>query len=727
MGVLTGKKVLAFGDSIIDGHLYKKAGFMEFVADQEGMELIKYANNGACIMPGTPIDAEGLGGMIMEDQVLKAAEKGYKPDMIVFDGGTNDAYEPVLERLGDAEADDTRTDTFAGAFRKTVEEMKKIWPGAKIVYVAVHRLAYRDREVQEALHGIETAVCARMGVAVVNLYDECELDTADEAMCRKYSFDVLKDGLPAPGKDPTGTHPNLEAIREFYLPFTAEALKRMEAFRFGEIGWDAQDDSIMLYWELPEKAASGDRYRILLNGEIVAEAEETHCPVGGLKPESRYELELQAVRGGEVVQSARLFLRTKRRRERLDVTKAPYGAVGDGVTLNTEILQKAIEDCGPDQAVYVPAGVFLTGALRLHSDIELYLDRGAVLKGSAAPEDYLPRVLSRFEGTELDTFSGLLNIGELDHLAGCRAKNIVIRGAGIIEGGGRELAERVIEEERLHLKPYMDSLGEKIKEYEKPETLPGRVRPRLIHICNAERVSISGLTLKNGASWNVHMIYSRNILTYDCRFYSRNIWNGDGWDPDSSENCVIFGCTFDTGDDAVAVKSGKNPEGNVVNRPCEHIRIFDCLCAFGHGVALGSEMSGGIRDVKIWNCDLRNSAYGVEVKATRKRGGYVRDVEVRCCILPRLMVHSVPYNDDGEAASELPVFENFSICDTELTGERLNEETGGMEPCEILELSGFPEEGHHLKNVRFKNVRAAKEGGSFGKMRMEYVESMVFE
>ena len=133
--------------------------------------------------------------------------------------------------------------------------------------------------------------------------------------------------------------------------------------------------------------------------------------------------------------------------------------------------------------------------------------------------------------------------------------------------------ERVIETERERLKDYLAALGSKIEEYENADTIPGRVRPRLLHICNAQNVSVSGISLKNGASWNMHMIYSENILTYDCRFYSRNVWNGDGWDPDSSKDCTIFGCIFDTGDDAIAIKAGKNPEGNKINRPLSLIHI----------------------------------------------------------------------------------------------------------------------------------------------------------
>ena len=239
MTKIKGKKVLTFGDSIIDGHLYKKAGFMEFVAEQEGMSVKKYANNGACILPGNPIDEAGLGGMVLSDQVEKAAAENEWADYIVFDGGTNDAYAPVLDMLGDVSQKSVETDTFAGAFRKTVEAIQRNWPKAVVIYVAVHRLGYRERNVQKALHEIALNICAEMGVVTANLYDECELDTADEAMCRKYSFDILKAGLPAPGKNPTGTHPNFAAIETYYLPFVSEVLKKAAEFRMGNVHWNS--------------------------------------------------------------------------------------------------------------------------------------------------------------------------------------------------------------------------------------------------------------------------------------------------------------------------------------------------------------------------------------------------------------------------------------------------------------------------------------------------------
>ena len=131
----------------------------------------------------------------------------------------------------------------------------------------------------------------------------------------------------------------------------------------------------------------------------------------------------------------------------IDITKAPYNAVGDGKTLNTKAIQSAIDDCPKDGCVMIPSGTFMTGALRLHSNMELYLAKGAILQGTANPEDYLPRIWSRFEGTEMECYSSLLNLGTLDHTAGPNCENVILRGKGTITSGGKLLAERMREEE----------------------------------------------------------------------------------------------------------------------------------------------------------------------------------------------------------------------------------------------------------------------------------------
>ena len=468
-------------------------------------------------------------------------------------------------------------------------------------------------------------------------------------------------------------------------------------------------DSITLYWEKTEDIPTYCHYEIFVNGKMEGTTEKTHYELENLQAQTEYELRIvgknsEAADAEVILLSEIMQLQTTKEKNRIDVTKAPYRAVGDGKTLNTKALQQAFDDCGAEDVVYLPKGTFMTGALRMHSDMELYLEEGAVLQGTDVVADYLPKIKSRFEGTENESYSSLLNLGELDRNGDYNCRNVIIRGKGTIASGGRTLAERVIALETELLKDYLAELGDKISECEKPETIPGRVRPRLINMSNCQNILLSGLSLKNGASWNIHMIYSDSIVTKNCTFYSEGVWNGDGWDPDSSTNCTLFGSEFYTGDDSVAIKSGKNPEGNIVNKPTKHIRIFDCMCHFGHGIAMGSEMSGGIEDVKIWDCDMGHSMFGIEIKGTKKRGGYVRQVHVRDCKVPRIMFHSVGYNDDGIGAPVPPVFENCSFEQVEISGHYYDKHSDKDDDCDVIELCGFDEPGHELKNIVFRDI-----------------------
>lgn len=462
-------------------------------------------------------------------------------------------------------------------------------------------------------------------------------------------------------------------------------------------------DSAVLYWDLPETFQKGNRYIIHQDGKLIGETEKCHFRISGLCPETTYTFQVTMIGSSDFL-VGKIDFTTEAQKQVIDVTKDPYNAIGDGKTLNTKALQSAIDDCKPGECVYLPAGDYMTGSLFLHSDMELRLHKDAILHGTTNVKDYEPKIKSRFEGHEMMCYAALLNVGELDRENGINCSNVKITG-GTICGGGLTLAKAVIEVEKVLMKDYMDSLGEKIKECEKDYTIPGRARPRLVNISCAENVILADTIIQDGACWNVHMIYSDNIVTYGCRFQSEKVWNGDGWDPDSSTNCTIFDCEFSTGDDAVAIKSGKNPEGNMINRPCEHIRVFDCVSIYGHGITIGSEMSGGVNDVRIWNCDMSESTFGVEIKATKKRGGYVQNVQVRNCKLCRVMMHSVGYNDDGEAAPTIPVFENCSFEDLHITGYRqLQTNDPGPRECDAIVLSGFDVPGHFIKNVKFKDI-----------------------
>lgn len=464
-----------------------------------------------------------------------------------------------------------------------------------------------------------------------------------------------------------------------------------------EVFYAALADEITLWWDQPDQAPFPARYTVLLDGKPAAEGGKTHCQIGGLQPETSYCAQLCL--GGDVIGEAAVTTAAPRRR--IDVTQAPYRAAGDGQTLNTAVLQRAMDDCGPDAEVYFPRGVFLTGALRLHSDMAVHLDEGAVLRGTEDPKDYLPKIPSRFEGLEMECYQSLLNLGEMHSDAGPNCRNVLIYGKGTVCGGGQPLALNVIEAEKERLKEYLASLGEKAKEYENDHTIPGRARGRLINLSNCEHVRVTGLTLQNGASWNVHMLYSRDIVTDHCVFRSEDVWNGDGWDPDSSEDCTLFASEFHTGDDSVAIKSGKNPEGNVINRPTRRIRVFDCASEYGLGIAIGSEMSGGVEDVRIWDCDMRHSLYGVQIKGTKKRGGYVRNVTVRDCVLPRFLVQAVPYNDDGDGSPVPPVFSSFLCERVRFTAWGRNYWEKEDRPLTVVELNGFDVPGYEVRDAAF--------------------------
>ena len=465
-----------------------------------------------------------------------------------------------------------------------------------------------------------------------------------------------------------------------------------------KINYFATAHSVTFYWDKPDLADKNTVYEFFQDGEKIGQTAKTHFTLKGLTPDKELQIDVKSD-----VLSASVTVKTDKQKRLVDVSKAPYFALGDGNTLNTAVLQKAIDDCTVEDVLYFPSGTYMTGALRLHSDMEIFFEDGAVLQGTDNPKDYLPKIWSRFEGTELYCYSSVLNIGNLDRSGGYNCSNIIIHGHGVIASGGEVLGKKVIALEREELKDYLLKLGDKIKECENSDTIPGRVRPRLINMSNAQNVVLSGLTFKNGACWNLHMIYSDSIVTHDCTFISEGVHNGDGWDPDSSTNCTIFGCTFYTGDDSVAIKSGKNPEGNIINKPSRHIRVFDCVSKYGHGICMGSEMSGGIEDVKIWDCDLSNSMYGIEIKGTKKRGGYVRDIHVKDSVLPRIMFHSVGYNDDGISAGIAPFFENCTFDNVTLRGVYQDMKKNVVK-CDAIELCGFDEPGHELRGIVFSNV-----------------------
>ena len=488
------------------------------------------------------------------------------------------------------------------------------------------------------------------------------------------------------------------------------------------------EKEIILFWDSAKEFLNDYKYRVVC-GEEVRVTSKTHCKFSELRANTKYAFTVELLDANGMVKYTvgSVELKTAQIRKRIDVTKPPYCALGDGKTLNTQALQRAIDDCGYGETVYIPAGVFLSGALNLHDDMELYLEQGSILQGSKHAKDYLPKRQSRFEGIDMLCYSSLLNVGKAQPFGGYTCKNVIIRGGGTVRGGGAELGADVINIEHERLLQEDDKYQNKIKECEKEYTMAGRYRPRLINVSNAQDVVIEGISIENGPAWNLHVLYSDNVITANCTFHSVKIPNGDGYDPDSSTNCTIFNCDFYTSDDSIAIKSGKNPDGNVVNRSCKNIKIFDCRSEMGHGCSIGSEMSGGVDGVYIWDCDFEKSIFGITVKTTKKRGGYVRNLVVQNCVAPRIMVRTVGYNDDGESAKEIPALHNFTFENVTLTGKYWLDEIRS-EVCPVITLTGFDGQENALKNVVFRNIALrANENGEPHKFELNYLQSVSLE
>lgn len=466
------------------------------------------------------------------------------------------------------------------------------------------------------------------------------------------------------------------------------------------------DDEIALFWDKEWNKQDKVTYQVLLNGKELGVTEKTHFELKNLNFETTYYVEVMRIDKKEK-KKERMWadeIKTTIKKKRIDVTKPPYNAVGDGKKMNTQDIQRALDDCDADTCIYFPKGEYLTGALTVKSNTEIYLEAGAILQGTTDRTCYLPKCWGRFEGTELMCYRSLLNIGELNHLDGYTCKNVVIRGGGIVSGGGAQLATSIIEAEKESLKTFLSNNKEYVSTCENENTIPGRVRSKLVSVNNAENVVFANVTFQYGSTWNVHMTYSKNVVTYNCNIISHGVWNGDGWDPDSSENCVLFGCRLDTGDDGVAIKSGKNPEGNIINRPTKNVCVFDCTGR--DGIAIGSELSGGIENVFIWDCDMSVGNRGFRIKTTKKRGGYVKGVRIRDCAFSGVRIMTgYDCNDDGQGSGEITKIENIQIENVtckNLIGKFPTENGFYESPGFIVE--GFEEKENYIKNVKVKRL-----------------------
>lgn len=337
--------------------------------------------------------------------------------------------------------------------------------------------------------------------------------------------------------------------------------------------------------------------------------------------------------------------------------------------------------------VIVPAGIyFINGPLHLVSNVCIDLQKGARLKFSSEPGRYLPPVFTSWEGTFVYNYSPLIY--------GYGLKNVSIIGQGTLDGNAAQTFSkwRDLQDRDQRLTREMNHNRTPVQK--RVFGLGTYLRPQFIQLFECKNILIEGVTITNSPFWCVHLLKSENATVRGVNFTARNI-NNDGVDPEYSKNILIENINFDNGDDNVAIKAGRDTEGRAMAMPSENIVIRNCKFKGLHGVVVGSEMSGGVRNVFVENCST--SGYlkrGIFLKSNPDRGGFISDIyvnnvhfgEVEDCFYITSFYHG---EGKGHVTDIHDVYvENVSCRKARNAG---------------IVVQGFPEKP--VTNICFKNVR----------------------
>ncbi|MDU0315021.1 glycoside hydrolase family 28 protein [Phycicoccus sp. M110.8] len=380
-----------------------------------------------------------------------------------------------------------------------------------------------------------------------------------------------------------------------------------------------------------------------------------------------------------------------------DVTE--FGAVGDGGTDCTAAFRDAIAACNAAGGghVRVPSGVWATGAIHLLSNVDLHVTEGARIAFSTDPSAYLPTVLTRFEGTEAYNYSPLIYA--------YRQHNIAVTGGGVLDGQASDANWWAWKSTSNADKDRLIAMGDAGVPVEQRQFGGGyRLRPSFIEPHTCTDVEISGITIVNSPMWEVHPTLSQNVLVEGITVNSHGP-NNDGCDPECSRMVVIRDCTFDTGDDCIAIKSGKNADGRRVGVPSLDILVEDCRMADGHGgVTIGSEMSGGARNVFVRNCEMSspNLNIALRFKTNSARGGYITNFHAKDITVGEVSGAAIDVNfyyGEGDGYDFNPKVSGINVENMTVRSAK-----------QSLNVSGYPDDhivGLHLRNVDFGTTTKA--------------------
>lgn len=349
-----------------------------------------------------------------------------------------------------------------------------------------------------------------------------------------------------------------------------------------------------------------------------------------------------------------------------------YGAIGDGVTDCTEAFKNAIDACNQAGGgrVVIPDGVFLTGAIHLKSNVNLHVTKNAVILFSRDTNKYLPIVYSRFEGVECLNYSPFIYAYEQE--------NIAITGEGVLDGQADDSTwwfwagkiQHGWEETKAKQEHDRDRLFQMAEEnVPVQERVFGEghyLRVNFVQFYKCKNILIDSVSIKRSPMWEIHPVLCENVTVQNIKVTSHGP-NNDGCNPECSKNVLIKNCYFDTGDDCIAIKSGRNADGRWVNVASENIVIQGCTMRDGHGgVVIGSEISGSCRNVFTEDCllDSPNLERALRIKTNSRRGGIVENIYMRNVTVGQVsdaVIRINFYYGEGDSGQNTPVVHNVFV------------------------------------------------------------------
>jgi len=426
------------------------------------------------------------------------------------------------------------------------------------------------------------------------------------------------------------------------------------------------------------------------------------------------------------------------------VSLLEFGGNPDGVTLNTEAFERAIAALSEKGGgtLVVPPGIWHTGPIKLRSRIHLHVEAGALIQFSRDTSLYPLRHYKVRGETFVDSTSPLSG----DHL-----EDIAITGAGVIDGGGdawrlvkkAKMTEGawkalvasggVLNDKKNEWWPNQAALegGPAIAALEKKgsvdlaEYAPYQIflRPRMVRLLECRRVLIEGVTVRNAPNWTLHPWLCEDLTLRDVKIFN-NRWaqNSDAMDIDSCRRVHVTGCIIDTGDDGICIKSGINESGRRIGVPTEDVLIEDCVVYEGHGgFTIGSEMSGGVRNILVQNCTFIGTALGLRFKTSRGRGGLVENIHMRGIRMTGIEGNAIDFNFfywvKGHPEPAAPAVDEG----TPQFRNMLFEDIVARDGAGTLVLRGLPE--MPINHLTFRNVTLAGDKGA----DIAHSDAIIFE